>query len=83
MELEDIESALKRNWAVSDADIKVFVSGSEVTLNGNVGSLYGKDEAGRIAWNAPGVWAVNNNLKVEYYGRQIDKNERPVLSELM
>jgi len=30
-----------------------------------VNSWYQKDEAGRIAWNAPGVWNVDNELKVE------------------
>jgi osmotically-inducible protein OsmY len=29
-----------------------------------VDSFYEKEEAERIAWNAPGVWSVNNELAV-------------------
>jgi osmotically-inducible protein OsmY len=42
------------------------VSGNSVTLNGIVHSYYQRDEAARIAWNAPGVRAVNNELLIEY-----------------
>jgi osmotically-inducible protein OsmY len=66
IEKADIESALKRNWSVSDKDIRVAVSGHKATLTGTVDSWYQKDEAERIAWNAPGVWNVGNNLVVEY-----------------
>ena len=61
-----IESALKRNWAFYDSDIRVQVSGHRATLTGTVDSLYEKNEAGRIAWNAPGVWAVDNELLVDW-----------------
>jgi osmotically-inducible protein OsmY len=64
-----IESALKRNWSVSDQDIGVAVAGHKATLTGTVDSWYQKDEAGRIARNAPGVWNVGNELVVDYnYG---------------
>lgn len=66
IEKEDVESALERNWSVSDQDIDVNVSGHKVTLTGNVDSWYQKDEASRIAWNAPGVWSVANELRVQY-----------------
>jgi len=66
IEKADIESALKRNWSVSDQDIGVAVSGHKATLTGTVDSWYQKDEAERIAWNAPGVWNVGNELVVEY-----------------
>ena len=65
-EKADIESALKRNWAFYDSDIRVQVSGHRATLTGKVDSLYEKNEAGRIAWNAPGVWAVDNELQVDW-----------------
>jgi osmotically-inducible protein OsmY len=61
-----IEGALKRNWSFFDNDIRVQVSGHTATLTGTVGSLYQKDEAGSIAWNAPGVWTVNNELVVDW-----------------
>jgi len=66
LEKADIESALERNWSVSDQEIQVKVSGHKATLTGTVDSWYQKDEAGRIAWNAPGVWNVENKLRVEY-----------------
>lgn len=66
IETADIQSALKRNSSVSDKDIRVTVSGHKATLTGTVDSWYQKEEAGRIAWNAPGVWNVGNELRVEY-----------------
>ena len=62
-----IEKALSRNWSINDNDIQVKVTANEVTLTGAVTSYYQKDEAERIAWNAPGVWSVNNELSVGYY----------------
>ena len=61
-----VENALKRNWAFYDNNIRVQVSGHTATLTGTVDSLYQKDEAGRIAWNAPGVWTVDNELVVDW-----------------
>ncbi|MCX7279906.1 MAG: BON domain-containing protein [Burkholderiales bacterium] len=66
VEKADIESALSRNWSVSDQGIQVKVTGHKATLTGSVDSWYQKNEASRIAWNAPGVWTVANELVVEY-----------------
>lgn len=66
IEKSDIEDALRRNWAINDEDINITVAGHKVTLTGSVDSWYQKDEAARIAWNAPGVWMVDNELEVEY-----------------
>ncbi len=66
IEKENIVSAFSRNWSVDDQDIRVSVTGNKVTLNGVVDSLFQKDEAARIAWNAPGVWSVDNELVIEY-----------------
>ncbi len=66
VEKKDIENALVRNWSMDNQDIRVNVSGNRVTLNGTVDSLYQKGEAERIAWNAPGVWTVDNELLIEH-----------------
>jgi len=62
----NIERALERNLYINDRHIRVNVSGSEVKLEGTVGSWYEKDEAARISWNAPGVSSVENELIVDY-----------------
>jgi osmotically-inducible protein OsmY len=73
IEKEDIENALKRNWSIDNKDINVKVSGHRVTLTGTVNSWYQKDEAARIAWNAPGVWFLDNDLLVEYDYSLVDE----------
>jgi osmotically-inducible protein OsmY len=45
-------------------DIRVAVSGHKATLTGTVDSWYQKSEAERIAWKAPGVWNVGNELEL-------------------
>lgn len=66
MEKEVIEHHLQRSWSLNAKDIKVAVNGTNVKLTGSVGSLYQKEEAGRIAWNTPGIWSLENNLTVKY-----------------
>jgi osmotically-inducible protein OsmY len=66
IEKKDIECALERNSSIDDMDIRVDVVGNNVTLKGTVTSFYAKDEAEQIAWNAPGVWTVDNELVIEY-----------------
>jgi osmotically-inducible protein OsmY len=66
IEKEAIERALLRNWSINEDDIQVNVSANRVTLTGIVDSMYQKNEAGRLAWNAPGVWSVDNELVIEY-----------------
>ena len=63
-----IQRGHARNLSIDNEDIKVNVSGNNVTLTGMVDSIYQKEEAGRIAWNAPGVYSVNNELGIEYDG---------------
>ncbi|MCY7358327.1 MAG: BON domain-containing protein [Rudanella sp.] len=66
LEKMDIEQALLRNWSIDERDIQVKVTGSNITLYGKVGSIYQRDEVARIAWNAPGVQTVDNELTVDY-----------------
>lgn len=66
LEKESIDRALARNRSTDDDDIDVKVSGHDVKLSGVVHSMYQKVEAERIAWNAPGVWSVKNELEIEY-----------------
>ncbi|MEO5977018.1 MAG: BON domain-containing protein [Chryseolinea sp.] len=66
LEKENVENAIMRNGAIDDEDITVGVSGNKVTLMGTAYSLSQKEEASRIAWNAPGVWEVDNQLLVGY-----------------
>lgn len=66
LEKKDVEHALKRNWSINSKDVKVEVNHSKVKLTGAVHSLYQKDEAGRLAWGAPGVSAVDNELAIIY-----------------
>jgi len=67
IEQRDVENAIGRSWSVDDTDIHVKVSGTTVTLSGNVTTWYQKDEAARLAWNTPGIWHVKNDLEVDYY----------------
>ncbi len=65
-EKEDIESALRRNWSIPENDITVKLHGHKATLTGTVDSWYQKNEAGKIAANAKGIWTVENDLVIEY-----------------
>jgi osmotically-inducible protein OsmY len=51
---------------MDDQDITVDVLANNVTLYGTVNSYYQKNEAERIAWNAPGVWTVKNELVIDF-----------------
>ncbi|MFD2146156.1 BON domain-containing protein [Mucilaginibacter antarcticus] len=45
--------------------MRVTVFKNMITLNGTVQSFYQKEEAEKIAWNAPGVLMIKNELIVE------------------
>lgn len=66
IEKKDIERALARNWSVDERNIHVNVVANKVILTGTVRSWFQKDEAARIAWKAPGVWRVDNELIIEF-----------------
>ena len=60
-----IEKAIGRSW-IDDSEIEVKVTGHTVNFKGMVGSIYQREEAGRIAWNTPGIWMMHNDLVVDY-----------------
>lgn len=64
LEKKSVEDALTRNGSIDNEAMMVSVSGNKVTLSGTAYSLSQKDDAGRLAWNAPGVWEVENLLKI-------------------
>lgn len=66
IEKNEIEKAFHNNWALHKNTIDITVLGSKVTLNGEVHSIFQSDEAERIAWKAPGVISVENELIVDF-----------------
>jgi osmotically-inducible protein OsmY len=66
VEKQVIENALGRNIVIYGKNITVDVSGNVVTLKGTVASVFDKEEAGRVAWYAPGVDDVKNDLVIGY-----------------
>lgn len=66
VEKKEVINSLRRNWSIDSRDVKVEVKRDKVKLTGMVHSLYQKEEAGRLAWNTPGVRLVENDLSVVY-----------------
>ncbi|WP_394776157.1 BON domain-containing protein [Flavobacterium sp.] len=62
---KDIEDAIQSNKIIGNAIITVEVLNNAVTLKGTVESWFQKNEAGRLAWKAPGVLVVKNDLHVD------------------
>lgn len=60
-----IVSAFERNALLDAKKIDVKTSGDKVTLCGEVGCCAERDEAERIAWAAPGVFSVDNQITVK------------------
>lgn len=61
---KQIEETFERRAALAANNIKVEVSGDEVTLRGTVHSWLERQEAERVAWSAPGVRSVKNFITV-------------------
>ena len=59
-----IEAAFARNALIDAEAVHVETSGSKVTLSGTVCNYAERDEAQRVAWAAPGVFSVDNQLAV-------------------
>ena len=72
----DIETALKsalaRNALLDAKTIRVETSANIVLLRGTVRNYFEREEAERVAWAAPGVLSVENQLKVEWPWRRAE-----------
>jgi len=61
----DIQSAFKRNALFDAKQIQVEASGNKVFLRGKVRNYGELEEAERVAWAAPGVYSVDNQIQVD------------------
>ena len=59
-----IEDALVRNAQVDAERITVEVQGSKAVLRGKVRSWAEREEAERVAWLAPGITSVDNQISL-------------------
>ena len=64
----DIQAAFERNALVDAKRIHAETSGNKVVLRGKVPNYAEREEAERVAWAAPGVFSVDNQLRVEWCG---------------
>ena len=63
---KSITSAFERSALLDSGNIEVEVSGGEVTLSGEVRNQAERQQAERIAWRAPGVSMVDNQITVNW-----------------
>ncbi|MEP6673334.1 MAG: BON domain-containing protein [Chthoniobacter sp.] len=61
-----IRDSFERSALLDAKKIEVETSGSKVTLTGKVRNHAEREEAERVAWAAPGVYSVDNELTVEW-----------------
>lgn len=67
IEVKDkIKKAFERAAELDANNITVIADGHTVTLSGKVHSLKEKEDAETAAYKAPGVYHVENNLRVDY-----------------
>ncbi len=63
---DQIAAAFARNGELFDDNVSVSTSGHSVTLSGTVRYWSEYDQAENVAWRAPGVTNVTNNIAVTY-----------------
>ena len=64
---KEIKNAFERSAEIDANNITVMTDGHTVTLRGKVSSIKEKEDAETAAYKAPGVYYVNNELRVQYY----------------
>jgi osmotically-inducible protein OsmY len=62
----NVQNAIKWKPLLNAAEIGVTSKDGIVSLTSSVSSWHQKEEAGRIAWNTPRIWRVNNDLAIEH-----------------
>jgi osmotically-inducible protein OsmY len=62
----DIEAALRRRLDSNLQDITVTVHDGDVTLSGQVQSLWDRERALGLAWSSAGVRHVNDDLTISF-----------------
>lgn len=72
----DIQDRLRADASIASGLITASVEDGEVTLAGSVRSAGEKTRAERHVWTVPGVRAVDNNLRVEWW-RADEMTEQP------
>jgi osmotically-inducible protein OsmY len=68
----EIAAAIRRSALLDGTGIQVESSGSSVKLSGKVRNHAQLEEAVRLAWAAPGVHTVDNQVKVDWFGGLAD-----------
>jgi osmotically-inducible protein OsmY len=63
---DQIEKALVRDAQTDARRISVEVDGNKVTLKGTVRSWAEREEAERVAWTAPGITRVDNQIVISF-----------------
>ncbi len=76
---DEIVQRFEANWALRNVWqlITVTVEGGVATLTGHVDTFTQRREAGQIAFNAPGVWKVDNRVLVTGYNYNWEQENVP------
>ena len=62
---EQIEKAFERHAQIDARNIRIETKGTKIVLHGTVSSCIERKEAERVAWAAPGVTEVEDDLLVD------------------
>jgi osmotically-inducible protein OsmY len=65
---EKVEQALQRQASADAKSIRVEASGGKVTLSGHASSWRAIEDAANAAWAAPGVFEVDDQVKMAMAG---------------